>query len=122
MQKIDRLGWAAGFSVTVYGVKIAIRSNRSEWLDQIWRHLPHGCKVIPAGVVDREYSIIIGGEGAHLSPRRSSILYADNVRLARSVNVDEIFDRLESDLRLFVAELAHDRVSVHAGVVAWGGK
>jgi len=65
MQKVDRLGWAVGFSVRVYGVKIGIRSNRSEWLDQIWRHLPHGCKVIPSGVVDRVYSIIIGGEGAH---------------------------------------------------------
>jgi hypothetical protein len=122
MQKVDRLGWAPGFSVRVYGVKIGIRSNRSEWLDQIWRHLPHGCKVIPSGVVDRVYSIIIGGEGDHPSPRRSNILYADNVRLARSVNLDEVFDRLESDLRLFVAELAHDRVFVHAGVVAWEGK
>ena len=122
MKNIDRLGWAAGISVRVYGVKIGIRFNRPEWTDRVWRHLPHGCKAIPSAVVDRVYSIVIGGEGAHLSPRRSSILYGDNVRLLRSLHVDEVLERLESDLRLFVAELAHDRVFVHAGVVAWEGK
>lgn len=122
MQKVDRLGWAAGFSVRVYGVKIGIRANRPEWLDRVWRYLPYGCKVIPSAAVDRVYSISIGGEGAHANPRRSSILYGDDVRLLRSVDVDEVFERLESDLRLFVAELAHDRVFVHAGVVAWEGK
>jgi hypothetical protein len=79
--------------------------------------LPHGCKVIPSAVVDRVYSIRIGG-----GSRRSSALYGDDVRLIRSVDIDDVFDRLESDLRLFVAELAHDRVFVHAGVVAWEGK
>lgn len=122
MQKVDRSGWAAGFSVRVYGVKIGIRLNRPEWLDRVWRHLPHGCKVIQSAVVDRVYSIIIGGEGGHPSSRRSSLLYGDQIRLLRTLNVDEVFDRLESDLRLFVAELAHDRVFVHAGVVAWEGK
>lgn len=112
----DRLGWAAAFSVKVYGVKIGIRTNRPEGLDRVWRHLPQGCKVIPAVVVDRTYSITIGGRS-----RRASALYGDDVRLIQSIDVDEVFDRLESDLRLFVAELAHDRVFVHAGVVAWEG-
>jgi serine kinase of HPr protein (carbohydrate metabolism regulator) len=33
-----------------------------------------------------------------------------------------VFEALESDLRLFVAELAKHRVFVHAGVVGWKGK
>jgi len=122
MQKVDRLGWAAGFSVRAYGVKIGIRSNRPDLIDRIWRYLPHGCKVIPSPLVDRIYSIIIGGEGERQNLRRFSLLYGDQVRLVRSVNVEEVFDRLESDLRLFVADLARDRVFVHAGVVAWKGK
>jgi hypothetical protein len=117
LNTVNRLSWAAAFSVKVYGVKIGIRTNRPEGLDRVWRHLPHGCKVIPSAVVDRVYSISIGG-----GSRRSSALYGDDVRLIRSVDIDEVFDRLESDLRLFVAELAHDRVFVHAGVVAWEGK
>ena len=122
MQKVDRLEWTAGFSVRAYGVKIGIRSNRPDLIDRIWRYLPHGCKVIPSPLVDRIYSIIIGGEGERQNLRRFSLLYGDHVRLVRSVKVDEVFDRLESDLRLFVADLARDRVFVHAGVVAWKGK
>jgi hypothetical protein len=122
MQKVDCLGWAAGFSVRAYGVKIGIRSNRADCVDRVWRHLPHGCKVIPSAIVDRVYSIIIGEEGSTGGRRGLSLLYGDHVTLVRSVNVDEVFDRFESDLRLFVAELAHERVFVHAGVVAWRGK
>jgi hypothetical protein len=44
------------------------------------------------------------------------------VRLARSFGLDDLFETLESDLRLFVAELAKHRVFVHAGVVGWKGQ
>jgi serine kinase of HPr protein (carbohydrate metabolism regulator) len=47
------------------------------------------------------------------------MLYGDHVRLARSKDQDQLFEAFESDLRLFVAELARDRVFVHAGVVGW---
>jgi hypothetical protein len=122
MQKVDRLGWAAGFSLKSYGVKVGIRSNDPNWLDRVSRHLPHQYEVISSPVVDRVYSIIIGGQGPRANVRRFNLLYGDHVRLARSTDVDEVFDRLESDLRLFVAELARHRVFVHAGVVGWKGK
>lgn len=122
MQTVDSLGWNAGFAVRVYGVKIGIRSNRADVVDRVWRHLPHGCKAIPGAAVDRVYSIVIGAEGSRRSRRGLSVLYGDQVRLIRSASVDEVFDRFESDLRLFVAELAHERVFVHAGVVSWKGK
>jgi hypothetical protein len=44
------------------------------------------------------------------------------VRLARSFDQDSLFETFESDLRLFVAELATHRVFVHAGVVGWKGQ
>jgi hypothetical protein len=122
MQNVDRVSWAAGFVVRAYGVKIGIRSNRPECLERVRQHLPHACTIIQSPIVDRVYSIVIGGTGPKSSARRSSLLYADDIRLQRSLDVDEVFDRFESDLRLFVAELAHDRVFVHAGVVAWAGK
>lgn len=122
MQNVDRLSWAAGIVVRAYGVRIGIRSNRPEWLARLKRYLPHASTIIQSPVVDRAYAIVIGGTGVQESSRRSSILYCDNVRLFRSLDIDSVLDRFESDLRLFVAELAHDRVFVHAGVVAWEGK
>ena len=122
MQKVDRLGWAAGFSLKSYGVRVGIRSNVRQGLDRVRQHLPHQCEVVDTPVVDRLYSIIVGGAGPRANVRRFNLLYADHVRIARSVDVDEVFERFESDLRLFVAEVARHRVFVHAGVVGWKGK
>lgn len=122
MKKVDRLGWAVGFSLKTYGVRIGIRSNDPSALDRACEHLPAGWESAASSVVDRVYSILVGGKGPRAHVRRFNLLYGDNVRLARSVDLDSVFAAFESDLRLFVAELAKHRVFVHAGVVGWKGK
>lgn len=122
MQKVDRLDWAAGFSLKSYGVRIGIRSNNPAYLARVREHLPHNWEKMSSPIVDRLYSIVIGGEGARPNIRRFNLLYGNHVRLARSIELDEVFNTLESDLRLFVAELARGRVFVHAGVVGWEGR
>jgi len=119
MKKVDRLGWVAGFSLKSYGVRIGIRSNDASLLDQLSQHLPDQWEQAASPVVDRVYSILVGGR-AHA--RRSSLLYGDDLQLARSRDLNVVLERFESDLRLFVAELATHRVFVHAGVVGWKGK
>ena len=122
MKKVDRLGWAVGFSLKSYGVRIGIRSNDPAALDRVCRHLPSEWENISSSVVDRVYSILIGGRGPRAKVRRLNLLYGDHVQLARSFDLDMVFETFESDLRLFVAELAKHRVFVHAGVVGWKGK
>ena len=122
MEKVDRLGWAAGFSLKSYGVRIGIRCNESSGLDRVWPHLPRQSEVVNDPVVDRLYSILLGGKGPRANVRRFNLLYADHVRIARSLDIEEVFERLESDLRLFVADVARHRVFVHAGVVGWKGR
>jgi len=122
MKKVDRLGWAAGFCFKAYGVRIGIRSNQTGLLDRIHSHLPHDREPMSSLVVDRVYSILAGGEGSRANLRRFSLLYGDHVQLARSLDLEEVLERFEADLRLFVAEMARHRVFVHAGVVGWKGK
>lgn len=122
MKKVDRLGWAVGFSLKSYGVRIGIRSNDPAALDRVCQHLPSEWENVSSAVVDRVYSILIGGKGLRASVRRLNLLYGDHVRLARSFDLDSLFEIFESDLRLFVAELAKHRVFVHAGVVGWKGQ
>jgi hypothetical protein len=122
MKKVDRLGWAAGFALKSYGVRIGVRSNDASALDRVCQHLPSGWQNSSTPLVDRVYSILVGGTGARANVRRFSLLYGDHLRIARSTNLDDVFERFESDLRLFVAELARHRVFVHAGVVGWKGK
>ena len=122
MKEVDRLGWAVGFSLKSYGVRIGIRSNDPAALERVCSHLPSEWERVSSAVVDRVYSIKIGGKGSRASVRRLNLLYGDDVQLARSPDLDSVFETLESDLRIFVAELAKDRVFVHAGVVAWKGQ
>jgi hypothetical protein len=122
MSRVDRLGWVVGFSLKSYGVRIGIRSNDPAALVSARRHFPNDWEAVSSPWVDRIYSISIGRKSPHTNARPLNQLYGDDVRLARSFDLDELYERLESDLRLFVAELARHRVFVHAGVVGWKGQ
>ena len=122
MKKVDRLGWAAGFSLKSYGVRIGIRSNDAAALARVRELLPGEWENANLPVVDRLYSILVGGAGARANVRRFSLLYGDQLRLARDLDLDSVLEAFDSDLRLFVAEFAKHRVFVHAGVVGWKGK
>src|SRR6266700_1389758 len=102
MAKLDRLGWADGLCFTSYGLRIGIRVNEPEVLARLPDHLPPGWKSARSPIVDR--------------------LYAGAARLARTKALEELFEPLESDLQMFVAEWARRRVFVHAGVVGWRGQ
>jgi hypothetical protein len=120
MGSVDRLGWAGGLSLVSYGVRLGIRVNDPRLLDSIHERLPPGWKPSPSPEVERLYSVRLGGAVSG-GRRRASLLYENEVRAARSLEPDQVLDRLESMLRLCVAEHARRRVFVHAGVVGWRG-
>jgi hypothetical protein len=122
MDKIDRLGWAAGLSFKSYGVPVGIRVNNVELLDRVVEHLPPGWETSSTTIVERLYSIVAGGVGKRSNVRRFNLLYGNIARLARTVDLDQALEIFESDLQLHVAEAARRRVFVHAGVVGWRGQ
>ena len=119
MEKIDRLGWAAGMTFVAYGVRIGIRVNDPGLLDRLPGLFPYGWRPDASPVVDRLYSLLVGGGGPRPHVRRFNLLYAGVSRLARSMDLEAVLSRLEADLQLSVAEAARRRVFVHAGVVGW---
>jgi hypothetical protein len=122
MRKIDRLGWAAGFSFTSYGLSVGVRVSDPAALSLVAARLPPGWKPSAAHVVGRLYSLRVGGAGARPGVRQFSLLYGDIARLARSSDLEVVLDAFESDLKMYVAEFARRRVFVHAGVVGWRGR
>jgi hypothetical protein len=122
MDRVDRLGWEVGFALKSYGVRIGIRADGPAALERVCRHLPSEWQPTSSPLVDRVYSIRLGDPQARANPRRLNVIYGDHERLARSADLESVFETLESDLRIFVAELATHRVFVHAGVVGWRGK
>src|SRR5947209_97492 len=122
MDKLDRLGWADGISFRAFGVSAGVRVSDPSVLDIVRRLLPPGWVSSPRMTVDRLYSLLVGGNGRTSGTRRFNLLYRDSGLLARSLNLEDVYGVLESDLRLHVAEKAPRRVFVHAGAVGWRGR
>lgn len=122
MAKIDRLGWAAGFSFSSYGIRVGIRANDPQALERVTHLLPPGAQLSESPRVERLYSIILGGPSTNPNVRKFNLLYNNHARAARSREPQDVFDELERDLSMYIAEAARRRLFVHAGVVAWKGK
>ncbi len=122
MAKLDRLGWAAGMCFVAYGRRIGIRVNDPDLLEQLPERLPPGWKPARSPIVDHLYSLLVGGAGPRSHVRRFNLLYAGPGRLARTLDLDQLFESLESDLQLTIAGTAQGRLFVHAGVVGWRGR
>ncbi|HEX7174441.1 MAG TPA: hypothetical protein VF240_04055 [Pyrinomonadaceae bacterium] len=123
MRKLDRLGWAESFTFESYGVRVGLRASRPGVLPALAEYLPPGWKPVTAGVVERLYSLVAAPDappGGRV--RRFSLLYEGILRIARTHELEELFERFAADLHLYVAEAARRRVFVHAGVVGWRGR
>jgi hypothetical protein len=118
---LDRLGWAVGFSIRAYGVRIGFRANSPAALEGVAERLPPGWKPSSSPVVDYLYSIR-AGESRRPGTRAFDLLYADAGRVARTMVRFELLEALEANLHLTVAALSPTRIFVHAGVVDWRGK
>jgi hypothetical protein len=84
--------------------------------------IPPGWKPAASPVVDRLYSLRLGGASRAPGVRNFNLLYDGILPMVRTLDPDEVFAQLEYELEVYVAENARRRVFVHAGVVAWRGR
>jgi hypothetical protein len=122
MARIDRLGWAAGISFVSYGLRIGIRVNQREALDLLPPLLPPGWRPSPSPDVDYLFSLQLGGTSPSAHVRKYHLLYAGSARIARSLAIEDLFEPLESNLQLLVAQASRRHLFIHAGVVGWRGR
>ena len=121
MERIDRLGWAAGMSVVAHGIRIGIRINKAEALERLASHLPPCSEPSSEPVVDGLYSVIVANNQFRKGTLQYNLVYAEATRVARTLDLGEALDRLESHLQLVVAANSTESLFVHAGVVGWKG-
>jgi hypothetical protein len=118
MEKIDRLGWAAGLSFETFGLKIGIRGNDPSVVDALVARIPADWTPQESRVVDRLYSVVTPTSRKRHG-RDLCILYGNDARLARTERLQELLDAFESDLDLYVAANCHQPLFVHAGAIRW---
>ena len=119
MDKLDRLGWASGMSFTSFGVRVGVRVSAAGLLDSLVSYLPPGWKPASYETVERLYSLVGGNGGARPKVRPFQLLFGDTQRLARSENLEDVLEVLESDLGICLALMARHHLFVHAGVIGW---
>ena len=117
MKKIDRLGWAEAISFNCCGLRIGIRANRPGFLGMIENRLPPGIKPTRTQVVDRMYSIVLGGPASQRGLHLMNLLYVNAARLIRERELDPVVETLEVDLRRSIAHWAPRLVFINSGVV-----
>jgi len=122
MEKLDRLGWAAGLRFVSHGVRIGIRVNEPGALERVGAHLPPHWKPSASPIVDELCSLLVGGNTRGSGIRRYNLLYWGAGRVARTMDNDEVFHALEELLHVVVSTGARRRVFVRAAAVAWRGK
>jgi hypothetical protein len=104
-----------------HGLRIGLRADSPELLEEAREYFPPGWKPSRAAVVDRLYSLR-GARSPRPGVRTYNLLYSGAARIVRSMEREALFDGLERDLQLYVAERARDRIFLHAGVVGWNGR
>src|SRR6185436_17575690 len=106
MEKIDRLGWAGGFTFRSYGLRIGVRLSNPAVMESVIDRLPPGRKPAASPTVDFLYSIFVGGETRDSKVKRFNLLYYDAERLARTKDFELALKVFESDVQMLIAENA----------------
>jgi hypothetical protein len=122
MAKLDRLGWATGFSFTLHGARVGVRVNQPEVLENLIERLPQGWKPANYKVVEQLYSVKVGGAGIRPNIRQFNLLYGNLYTLARTMNLEEVFKAFQKDLQHSIAFFAKHKIFVRAAVAGWQGR
>ena len=122
MQKLDRPGWAAGISFEAYGLLLGIRVSDSSLVARLQELIPPGSELSATEEVEHLYSLRLGSSGEGRRVRRYHLVYSDSQRVGRTMDLEAALEILRAHLHLLVAEMARDRVFVHAGAVSWRGR
>ena len=117
---LDRIEWPVSLSVMAYGVSIGVRTNDPRVSEGLAGHLPPGSKSAEFFDTGRVYSLVV--EEDDRSGRSQNLVYVNGALLARCSTLQACLRAFEADVQLHVAEMAPERVFVHAGVVGYRGR
>lgn len=119
---LNKLTWVDGFAFNSYGVTLGVRVSDPALLPALRARLPRDAQACDAEVVERYFSVILGGKKPGSRIRAFNMLYLDHSQAARSHELEDVLGAFESWTRLSVAEFAPTRIFVHAGAVGWKGR
>jgi hypothetical protein len=122
MEKIDRLGWAAGVAFDAYGLKLGVRVNHESALDRALAALPYGWRHMSSPYVDNVFSVIHARNAPEARIKRYNVVYSGGSQIVKTLDEEKAFRELQESVEAWVTALASRKIFVHAGVVTYRGK
>ena len=116
----DGIQWPLTMAASAYGVRFSIRANQADLGEELSTHLPPGAQYEEFSVSGRVYSVIVDEDGGAGQKRIS--VFINEAPIIRAASMQDALRAFETDIQLHVAEMAPDRVFVHAGVVGCKGR
>ena len=119
---LKRVRWKATIVVKSFGVRIGVRINVAALEDDVRNRLPHGWEPADAREVDEMFSLVVRGRPSAIGGNGPYCIYDRGGELSSAATLADALDALESHMQLYVAEMASNRLFLHAGVAGWGGR
>jgi len=111
-------GWVARGKYSAFGVSWALQSDDKSAFHLLLDRMPPGVVPTTSRASARTYALrSLSATPLEASP--SFVLLADGRPLLRSLDVSDIADAFEQDLKWLVAERSPRRIFLRAGVVGW---
>lgn len=88
-------------------------------VEQLLDRLPPGWEPSTEPIVEALYSLRVRSNGTGEGIRHFNLVYVGASQVARTLDLDEALQRLESHMQLMVAFNSTENLFVHAGVVGW---
>lgn len=115
----NKVKWKSFLAFEAFGVKIGIRCNKPDKLEEIREGLPDllpvDLKILTTEKVDFLFTVYFRNKSKYWLQK------ADEEILDYSYKINK-FDQLDSKIRLTIAEFAENFIFLHAGVVSYKGK
>lgn len=121
MDKLERLGWAGGFSVKPEGFVVGIRCNDLYILEELKRRILLPQWEVGPLAFHSLFSLLVGGE-RRPGFRNFSLLYDGLERVARSLSLEEVMGELEQRLHQRIAGFPYSKLSFRGLALALDGK
>ncbi len=119
MSDVDTALWPVALSVEAFGVRAGVRLNDPRFTDALLSRLPPTATLGAFSGDGQQYSVVLEPKDA--PGGFCGLLSRNGTALARRASLEALLRVFEADLQLHVAEMAPERVFVHAGVVGWSG-
>ena len=121
-RQLDERRWSVIVAFESYGTRAVVRVDHPTLEDDVRARLPYGWQQTKPRGDEPLFSLVTRRVGAGTRRETWYAVYTPDGVTLQTPELGNALDELESRMQIYVAEMAHERIFLHAGVVALRGR